>query len=235
MAAMMGNVTFVKTLLTQFDIDLERECNVVFDGLLVYGATALWVAAGMGHMQVVKMLVQRGADVNHNTKAQSSPLRAACYEGELAAPRAPPTVTTVTFDTHFNSSVFSGRLDIVKYLIEHGADVNLANTYNNTSIMIAAYKGHAHVVDTLLKNGANPNEQALCGATALHYAAECGHLEVCRLLLDHGALMQKNEHGLTAVLQAAERTHEAVVEMFISRPGLMTKEEVYMLSRKIVG
>ncbi|XP_039954038.1 protein fem-1 homolog B isoform X1 [Bactrocera tryoni] len=198
MAAMMGNVTFVKTLLTQFDIDLERECNVVFDGLLVYGATALWVAAGMGHMQVVKMLVQRGADVNHNTKAQSSPLRAACYEG---------------------------RLDIVKYLIEHGADVNLANTYNNTSIMIAAYKGHAHVVDTLLKNGANPNEQALCGATALHYAAECGHLDVCRLLLDHGARMQKNEHGLTPVLQAAERTHEAVVEMFISRPGLMTKEE----------
>lgn len=92
MAAMMGNVTFVKTLLTQFDIDLERECNVVFDGLLVYGATALWVAAGMGHMQVVKMLVQRGADVNHNTKAQSSPLRAACYEGELTAPRATPTI-----------------------------------------------------------------------------------------------------------------------------------------------
>lgn len=101
--------------------------------------------------------------------------------------------------------------------------------------MIAAYKGHAHVVDTLLKNGANPNEQALCGATALHYAAECGHLEVCRLLLDHGARMQKNEHGLTPVLQAAERTHEAVVEMFISRPGLMTKEEVCMLSRKIIG
>ncbi|XP_065367097.1 protein fem-1 homolog B isoform X1 [Calliphora vicina] len=199
MAAMAGNTMYVKTLLSHYSVDLERECNVIFDGLVVYGATALWVAAGLGHLQVVKLLVNNGANVNHNTKAQSSPLRAACY---------------------------AGRLDIVKYLIEHGADVNLGNKYNNTCIMIAAYKGHAHVVDTLLKNGANPNEQALCGATALHYAAECGHLEVCRILLDHGARLQENEHGLSPVLNAAERTHEDVVHLFIERPGLMKKGDV---------
>lgn len=119
MAAIAGNISYVKTLLAQYDIDMEKECNVVFDGLVVYGATALWVASGLGHLQVVKLLVQNGADVNHNTKAQSSPLRAACY---------------------------AGRLDIVKYLIEHGADINLGNKYNNTCIMIAAYKGHEHVV-----------------------------------------------------------------------------------------
>jgi len=82
MAAMSGNVKFVKTLLSHYDVDLERECNVIFDGMVVYGATALWVAAGMGHLPIVKMLVQAGAAINHNTKAQSSPLRAACYEGE---------------------------------------------------------------------------------------------------------------------------------------------------------
>lgn len=70
----------------------------------------------------MKLLVEHGANVNHNTKAQSSPLRAACYDG---------------------------RLDIVKYLIEHGADVNLGNKYNNTCIMIAAYKGHAHIVSVV--------------------------------------------------------------------------------------
>uniref|UniRef100_A0A1B0F9D1 Uncharacterized protein n=1 Tax=Glossina morsitans morsitans TaxID=37546 RepID=A0A1B0F9D1_GLOMM len=199
MAAIAGNISYVKTLLAQYDIDMEKECNVVFDGLVVYGATALWVASGLGHLQVVKLLVQNGADVNHNTKAQSSPLRAACY---------------------------AGRLDIVKYLIEHGADINLGNKYNNTCIMIAAYKGHEHVVYTLLKNGANPNDQALCGATALHYAAECGHLEVCRLLLDHGARLLANEHGLTPVLCAAERTHEQLVDFFIERPDLMNKDEI---------
>ena len=37
---------------------------------------------------------------------------------------------------------FKGRLDIVKYLIEHYGDVNLANAYNNTCITIAACEGH---------------------------------------------------------------------------------------------
>lgn len=89
-------------------------------------------------------------------------------------------------------------------------------------------------VDTLLKNGANPNEQALCGATALHYAAECGHLEVCRILLDHGARLQENEHGLNPVLNAAERTHENVVHLFIERPGLMKEEDV-IIALELMG
>lgn len=197
-AVKAGHLDFVRTILLHYQLDLEMECNVIYDGLVVYGATALWVAAGMGHLNIVKYLVFAGADINHNTKANSSPLRAACYDG---------------------------RLDIVSYLIDHGADVHLANTYNNTCIMIAAYKGYFSVVDTLLKNGADPNEQALCGATALHYAAECGYLKVCQLLLDHGAKLQKNEHGLTPVLHAAERSHENIVEMFINRPGLMCKKD----------
>ncbi|XP_013111702.1 protein fem-1 homolog B isoform X2 [Stomoxys calcitrans] len=207
LAATAGNLIYVKTLLGQYNVDMECECNVIFDGLVVYGATALWVASGLGHLQVVKLLVQHGANVNHNTKAQSSPLRAACY---------------------------AGRLDIVKYLIEHGADVNIGNKYNNTCIMIAAYKGHTQVVDTLLKNGANPNDQALCGATALHYAAECGHYDVCRLLLDHGARLQDNEFGLNPVLNAAERTQEDVVKLFIERPGLMEKEDI-IISLELMG
>ncbi|KAM7345903.1 protein fem-1 homolog B isoform 1-T4 [Cochliomyia hominivorax] len=207
LAAMAGNTMYVKTLLSHYSVDLERECNVIFEGLVVYGASALWVAAGLGHLQVVKLLVKNGANVNHNTKAQSSPLRAACY---------------------------AGHLDIVKYLIENGADVNLCNKYNNNCIMIAAYKGHSLVVDTLLKNGSNPNEQSLCGATALHYAAEGGHLEVCRILLDHGAKLLENEHGLTPVLNAAERTHEDVVNLFIERPCLMKKEEV-IIALELMG
>lgn len=118
-----------------------------------------------------------------------------------------------------------GRLDIVEFLIEHGADVNGTNLFNNNTLMIAAYKGHHLVVNTLLENGSRPNDQALCGATALHYAAESGHLDVVLALLDKGATLQKNNAGITPALQAAERLHEDVLEAFIQRPGLMTKEE----------
>lgn len=69
---------------------------------------------GSGHVNVVKTLVQAGANVNHATLTNSTPLRAACFDG---------------------------RLDIVLYLTQHGADIQIANKYNNTCLMIAAYKG----------------------------------------------------------------------------------------------
>lgn len=122
--------------------------------------------------------------------------------------------------------LFTGHLDIVKYLVAHNAEVNLANAYNNTCLMISAYKGHSDVVEFLLSNGAEPDEQAHCGATALHYAAECGHVEICTALLDYGATLKKNEFGMTAVVTAAERTRELVVEMFYARPNLLVKDEV---------
>lgn len=119
-----------------------------------------------------------------------------------------------------------GHLDIVKYLVAHNAEINLANAYNNTCLMISAYKGHTDVVEFLLNNGADPDQQALCGATALHYAAECGHVDICAALLDYGATLKRNEFDMTAVTTAAERTRELVVELFYGRPNLLTKEEV---------
>lgn len=152
-----------------------------------------------GHLNIVKLLIKHGANVNHQTKTLSTPLRAASFQG---------------------------RLDIVSYLVAHGADVNMTNAYNNTSLMISAYKGHTDVVSFLLEQGADPNQQAHCGATALHYAAECGHKSICSELLDYGATLQKNEYGMTAVITAAERTREHVVELFYTRDGLLNKEEV---------
>ena len=118
-ATMSGNVMYVKTILSSNHVDLDQECNIIFDGLVVYGATALWVASCLRHLDIVKLLVENGANVNYNTTAQSMPLRAACYEG---------------------------RRNIVEYLIEQGANVNLCNEYKNTCLMIAAYKGHEDVV-----------------------------------------------------------------------------------------
>lgn len=197
-AAIHGHYDVVHILLTQLRPNLEKEGCVKFDGHLIEGATALWVAAGAGHLNIIKLLVEHGADLNHHTRNLSTPVRAACFDG---------------------------RLDIIRYLVDHNANINFANAYNNTCLMIAAYKGHAEVVEYLLENDALPNEQANCGATALHYAAECGHVDVCSVLLDYGAIFKQNEYGMTPVICAAERTREAVVELFLNRAGLLTREE----------
>ncbi|ROT76986.1 protein fem-1 homolog B [Penaeus vannamei] len=197
-SARNGHEKAVRTLL-KFTPDLEQEGTVKFDGYVIEGASPLWCAAGAGHLGVVKMLVRNGADVNHPTKTNSTPLRAACFDG---------------------------RLDIVKYLTDHYANIHITNKYNNTCLMIAAYKGHVDVVQFLLELGANPDEKAHCGATALHFAAECGHVKIVKELLAHGAKITKNEHGMTPLIAAAERTRADVVEYLISRPDVTREEKV---------
>lgn len=122
-AARYGHDQVVTILLDKFKPDLEQEGTVKFDGSVIEKASALWCAAGAGHLTVVKTLVKAGANVNHPTESQSTPLRAACFDG---------------------------RLDIVKYLMEHNADMNITNHFNNTCLMIASYKGHVDVVSIII-------------------------------------------------------------------------------------
>ena len=73
--------------------------------------------------------------------------------------------------TPLRAACFDGRLDIVKFLVETGkGDFNIANKFNNTCLMIAAFKGHVNVLEYLLSRGVNPDVTANCGATALHFA-----------------------------------------------------------------
>lgn len=129
------------------------------------------------------------ANVNHTTITNSTPLRAACFDG---------------------------RLDIVRYLVEHQADISITNKYNNTCLMIAAYKGHADVVRFLLEQGAEPNATAHCGATALHFAAEAGHLEIVSELVRWQAAIVVNGHGMTPLKVAAESCKAEVVELLLA-------------------
>ncbi|XP_075216692.1 protein fem-1 homolog B-like [Lycorma delicatula] len=198
-AARNGHDKVVKVFLSKFPINIEQEGSVKIDSYVIEGASALWCAAGAGHLNVVKTLVKAGANVNHPTLTNSTPLRAACFDG---------------------------RLDIVKYLTEHGANIHIANKYNNTCLMIAAYKGHLDVVNFLLEQGAYPDEKAHCGATAMHFAAECGHVAIVKELLDYGAQITKNEYGVTPVIAAAERTRADVVEYLVTRPEVTLEERI---------
>ena len=57
--------------------------SVTFDGETIEGAPPLWCAAAAGHSGIVRLLVDRGANVNSTTKTNSTPLRAACFDGHF--------------------------------------------------------------------------------------------------------------------------------------------------------
>ena len=56
-------------------------------------------------------------------------------------------------------AAYAGRLDLVKLLVSHNADVNLANKWGCTPLFYAAQRGHQSMVGYLLKNGADPSKK----------------------------------------------------------------------------
>lgn len=92
-----------------------------------------------------------------------------------------------------------GKLDIVTFLLEHGADINEPeDLFFHTPLMRASINGNDKVVLCLLKNGGDPNKQDRYLETALHQATRYNYSVIAKLLLDYGAnLNLKNAAGQT--------------------------------------
>ncbi|XP_040581893.1 protein fem-1 homolog B isoform X1 [Lepeophtheirus salmonis] len=200
-AAKLGNLDLINMLLTYHSLNLEAEGNVIFEGSLILGATALWVAAASGHGTIVTALIRKGADVNHATSTQSTPIRAAC---------------------------FAGKLDIVQYLVACGADIHIANKFNGTCLMIAAYNGYIDIVIYLIQNKVDVHVQASCGATALYFACQEGHLEIVKVIMArmNPSSIQANKLGMTPIKAAAERCRASVVEHFIDNLDISYDDKI---------
>ena len=63
-AAKNGHDKVIHALLEQYSPDLGQTGSVKIGNFMIEKASALWVAAGSGHLKIVKMLVHAGAEVN---------------------------------------------------------------------------------------------------------------------------------------------------------------------------
>ena len=104
------------------------------------------------------------------------------------------------------AAVAEEQPDLVRRLLEQGADPESRGPDGYTVLMVATKKGHGEIVEILLAHGADPNAQeARYGGTALMLAAESGNLEIVRALLDVGAdVNARAEEGMTALLLTME-------------------------------
>jgi ankyrin repeat protein len=75
-----------------------------------------------------------------------------------------------------------GRKQIVNFLIQQNADVNIANKHGETALIWAADKGHKEIVKTLILNQANLYAINHFGQPAIYWAKLNGHLEIVRIL-----------------------------------------------------
>ena len=111
-----------------------------------------------------------------------------------------------------------GYADVVMFLVESGAEVNITDTGGNTPLILIIHKtGNLAVARRLLESGAVVNAQNRTGETALMYAAWRGHPGIVELLLENRAdATLKNRQGDTALALAASKGHLEVVQMLRS-------------------
>ena len=197
-AAHNGHLNSVKILL-KYGAEMETRGTLKIENEVIEGCTPLWAAAATGYLKldVVKLLIERNADVEGRTSTDSTPLRVAAHDGHL---------------------------DVVRCLVESGADVNARTQYEATPIMVACDYGHLSIITYLINKGAFVDLQAKDGNTALHYTAQRGHLEVVSQLLSLGAPQLPNNQGLTPLLYACDYCSVEIVEYLINRPEC-TKEQ----------
>ncbi|CAF0855296.1 unnamed protein product, partial [Didymodactylos carnosus] len=185
LASMNGHVAAVKLLLDMgSDINAQIETN---------RNTALTLACFQGRAEVVSLLVDRKANIEHRAKTGLTPLM---------------------------ESASGGYVDVGRVLLERGADVNAppVPTSKDTALTIAADKGHNKFVELLLLYGATIDVRNKKGATPLWLACNGGHLEVVQLLVSRFANPDSEDSRKVSCLMAAFRKgHIKVVKYMVKQ------------------
>ena len=158
-------------------------------------------------IEIVKLLLDKGADVNAESGRKALP--AAVYHGRLEVVQllldrgADVNAQGGLYGNALQAAAYWGKLGIVQLLLDKGADVNTQGGRYGNALQAAIYQGELEVAQLLLDRGADVNAQGGEHGNALHAAAYRGKLEIAQLLLDKGADVnaQGGEYG--NALQAA--------------------------------
>ncbi|KAI9490889.1 ankyrin repeat-containing domain protein [Zychaea mexicana] len=148
--------------------------------------SALAVAIGMGHTEVMQSLIVDGkADMNDKTR----------------------------FGTVLHHAVLWNRIDAVHALINHGCNVNVVNVMEETPLLVAVQQRKIDMVRYLIQNGADPcypeTEPGL--NVPLLYAANHGYTEMCGLLITDATM----DYVIQQAIAMSERASQANTAQFL--------------------
>jgi len=122
-------------------------------------------------VDVWRLLIEAGLDVNSRAPGGQTPLISVCG---------------VYVDPKTSNEYIQSKLDIVRLLLNAGAQVNVTDQYNVSPLAAAASARSEKVVKLLRKAGADPNLPAHGNRTPLFEAAVRGGVSIVQSLLNSG-------------------------------------------------
>jgi hypothetical protein len=169
-------------------------------GTIMKRATCLLAAIDTGSMPMVRLLVERGANVNQSFR-------------------------TGLMRTPLQRAAEIGNFDMVQYLLERGAHADSAPCYSGgTPLQLTAIGGYVGVAELLLEHGADVDHLPAegNGRTSFEGAAEWGRVDMMSLLVSRGLDFDLvvNEQGHTQyhrAMEFAERRGYMASKRFVQR------------------
>ena len=226
----------LKKLFYADDFDLKRVENFLKDKGIDFslnkakGSEEITLAAGLGNPDLVRLLMNYGADINANKHplGRLSPLRAVVMvppinKRNVGAMRClvecGADVENCDGDSIIRAMIEHwpngfGKEDI-EFMVKHGADINKADSEGNTPLIIASSKEldkGEDLIKCLIDNGADINKADSEGDTPLIVASSKGCFGTVKLLLS-----MRNVENTIFLLTACRNKHPLSTEQIVSR------------------
>ncbi|MBX6382297.1 MAG: ankyrin repeat domain-containing protein [Microbispora sp.] len=185
------------------------------------GTTPLYRAAVGGHHDIVRLLLEHGADPNRPSGGHEEGLplcAAACWDHTetvqaLLDGGADPNAAEEGGWTALLWAAANGNLESADILLDAGADPDRADDDGCTPLTLATIYGAYGIVWSLLEHGADPSAPGWDGATALEIATRLAAVDLEALLRDEVAMRAEGEHTvLVAHSPAPDGTRRITVE-----------------------
>lgn len=149
--------------------------------------TGLMIGAWEGRLDLMKVFLAHGADINHLNANGESALALAAWRGNLEAvkwllERGARINAPAKRWSALHYAVFAGHKEVAEYLVAQGADVNAQTTNGSTPLMLSAYEGHTELAKLLLEKGADRAVRNDWGDGVLEWSMRQNRLELARMV-----------------------------------------------------
>jgi ankyrin repeat protein len=187
-----------------------------------YRSQPLHFAAIAGNVELARLLIEAGADVDCGDSDESTPLDNAAmhHHADMVAFLISKGADVNRRDRNgacpMSFAAAGGDSAIVGQLMQAGADLNFRDRNGYTLLHFATSPNLRGLFDLLLAQGRDPNVATDNGLTPLHQAAVRGSLPLVEALLAAGANHSpRDEHGQTPLISAAYRDRADVARRLI--------------------